>query len=88
MSKSVSSKSRTGSGNRTTSVRTPSLSETIATARTPAQKAAASRRLNLYVREQVDAGKDETQVRAGILAAVTRFTSSYRGNRITSRSSK
>jgi len=50
-----------------------SVSEAIFKAKTPGQKAAATKRLNAYVAEQVAEGKEEKWVRAGVAAAVTRL---------------
>jgi len=49
------------------------LVERLARARTPAQKSAASRLLNRYVRSRVALGFNESGVRASIKGAVTRY---------------
>lgn len=53
-----------------------SLVQRIANAKTPAQKSAASRLLNRYVRSQVAKGLSESRVRASVKGAVTRYTKS------------
>jgi len=49
------------------------VSEQIFMAKTAGQKAAATKRLNSFVAEQVLLGKDEKWVRAGVAASITRL---------------
>lgn len=58
----------------TTTTGNRSISAEMVAARTPAQKAAVRRRLNSYINEQVNAGRDRTQVEAGFKAAVNRIS--------------
>ena len=53
-----------------------SIAEVIFNAKTPGQKAAATKKLNAFVASQVTQGKNERSVRAGVKASVTRLANS------------
>lgn len=52
------------------------LVQRLAIAKTPAQKSAASRLLNQYVKSRVSLGYNEKGVRASIKGSVTRYNKS------------
>ena len=55
-----------------------SIAKTVYDAKTAGQKSAATKKLNKYVAEKVAEGKDETQVRAGVKASVTRLANAQK----------